>query len=1026
MRKSYRKILVIGSGPIKIGEAAEFDYSGSQALKALREEGIKSVIMNPNVATVQTTHTMADRVYLLPLRREFAEKVILEEKPDGVMFGFGGQSALNLGYDMYKSGFLKKHGVDILGTHMEGINDALSRSAFHRLMEKRGIPVPPSGSAKNMKEALRKAKEIGYPVMMRVSFNLGGRGSFVAGSEEKLAPELDRAFAQSKVSEVLIEKYLDGWKELEYEIVRDADGNSAAVACLENLDPMGVHTGESTVVAPQQTLDNQEYQEMRSVAIRVAEAIGLVGECNVQFALDMRSRQYYVIETNPRMSRSSALASKVTGYPIAYVSAKIALGYRIYEIRNSVSKATNAFFEPSLDYITVKVPRWDLGKFERVDQGLSSEMKSIGEVMAIGRSFIEALDKAVGMLDIGEQGLCSGRMWDSGIGRKEALKAMRERKPYWFLYAAKAFKEGASVDDVWKASKVDKFFLKQIFDRVKLADQGWKKSGNFAIKRIDTLAGEAPADANYLYTTSEAIKSDIEPSESKKLLILGAGCFRIGVSVEFDYSAVNLAAYAKKHFSEVSMLNYNPETVSTDWNVVDRLYFDSIATQTVSSILEKGRGDAQVAVFAAGQIGNSISSGLAGAGVKLFGHSYAAIDACEDRNRFSAMLERLGVSQPEWASATSRKEIMRFAESVGFPILVRPSYVLSGSAMSIANNLEELERCVRNAARLSAKHPVILSRYIGNSIEAEMDCVTDGKGVYGITLQHVEEAGVHSGDSTMFTPNGLGKGAYSKMKGTALALSNELGSKGPFNIQFVVEKEVPKVIELNMRCSRSMPFSSKSVGKDIMNVAVDAIASGLGRNGFYEPHHASYAVKSPQFSWTQLRGAYPALGPEMRSTGESAALGSSFDDALLKSWIGVQPNFIAPKGSVAILYSKNPGAEIILAAEKLSKWFDVKTISDGDLQPFEAISQDRAVELMRLHKVGITVTEGSHIGFDYKVRRGSVDLNVPLVLNGRLGLALAAAMERKGFVTESLECLEMGRYWEGRQKAGSGNKRNIQ
>ncbi len=1010
MRRRYRKILVVGSGPIKIGEAAEFDYSGSQALKALREEGIKSVVMNPNVATVQTTHMMADRVYLLPLRKEFAERIILREKPDGIMFGFGGQSALNLGYDMYKSGFLEKHGVEILGTHMEGINDALSRSAFHSLMNRYGIPVPPSGSAKNRADALRKAREIGYPVMMRVSFNLGGRGSFVATSEDKLAPELDRAFAQSKVSEVLIEKYLEGWKELEYEIVRDADGNSAAIACLENLDPMGVHTGESTVVAPQQTLDNQEYQEMRSVAIRVAESIGLVGECNVQFALDPKSRQYYVIETNPRMSRSSALASKVTGYPIAYVSAKIALGYRIYEIRNSVSKATNAFFEPSLDYITVKVPRWDLGKFKMVDSGLSSEMKSIGEVMAIGRSFIEALDKAVGMLDIGEQGLCSGRTWNSGIGKAEALKTIRERKAYWFIYAAKAFKEGASIEEVWKASKVDRFFLKQILDKVKSAGSRSRRE-SFAVKRIDTLAGEAPAEANYLYTTSEARKSDVAPSKGNKLLILGAGCFRIGVSVEFDYSAVNLAAYAKKHFSEVSMLNYNPETVSTDWNVVDKLYFDSIEAHTIKNILKKSGGNTKVAIFTAGQIGNNISSGLADAGVKVFGHGYSAINACEDRNRFSAMLERLGISQPEWASATSRKEIMRFAESVGFPILVRPSYVLSGSAMSIANNVEELERCVRNAAEVSEKYPIILSRYIGDSIEAEMDCVTDGKGVYGITLQHIEEAGVHSGDSTIFTPNGLEKSAYAGIKSTALALANELGSKGPFNIQFVVEKGIPKVIELNMRCSRSMPFSSKSVGKDIMKVAMEAIASGLGKNGFYEPGHSSYAIKSPQFSWTQLRGAYPVLGPEMHSTGESAALGRDFDDALLKSWLGVQPNYIAPEGSTAILYSKNPSAAMDSAAEKLSKWFEVKTVHGGALESFDSISQAKAVELMRLQKAGLVVTEGSDMGFDYIVRRGAADLNVPLVLNGRLGLALAAAMERNGFGTEKLECLEMSEYW---------------
>ena len=1009
--KGYKKILVVGSGPIKIGEAAEFDYSGSQALKALREEGIESVVINPNVATVQTTHEIADRVYLLPLQTRFVENVILREKPDGVMFGFGGQNALNVGYDLYKSGFLKKHGVKILGTNMEGISDALLRGAFQRLMTKVGIPVPPSGSVKSKAAALRKAEEeIGYPVMMRVSFNLGGRGSFIAKSRKELEPELERAFAQSRVSEVLIEEYLDGWKELEYEIVRDIDGNAASIACLENLDPMGVHTGESTVVAPQQTLDNKEYQEMRSVAIRVAESIGLVGECNVQFALDPASRKYYVIETNPRMSRSSALASKATGYPIAYVSAKLALGYRLYEIRNSVSKATNALFEPSLDYITVKVPRWNLDKFEMVDGSLSSEMKSIGEVMAIGRDFIEALDKSARMLDIGEAGLCGGRIWNSGITKKDAIRAIGLRKPYWFLYAAKAFSEGAGIEEVWRASKVDRFFLELIREHAVSWKPSKSASNKISVKQIDTLAGEAPAEVNYLYTTQKKGEDDVKRSDGSKLLILGPGCFRIGVSVEFDYLSVNLARNARRSFDNVLMLNYNPETVSTDWDVVDKLYFDCIDPELVKRIIDKEGRDTKVAVFTAGQIGNNISHGLDRIGAKVFGHGRRSIDVCEDRNKFSGMLEKLGIKQPEWISATSDSSIRKFVDMVGFPIVVRPSYVLSGSAMKIAHSMEELRSFITYATRLSSEHPVLLSKYIDNAIEAEMDCVTDGKGVYGVTMQHIEEAGVHSGDSTMFIPNGLPDRTYKSMKEIALSLSNETGAKGPFNIQFVVDSGIPKVIEMNMRCSRSMPFSSKASGIDIMKLAVKAISSGLGSDGFHEPDHRFFAVKSPQFSWSQLKGAYPSLGLEMKSTGESAAFGWRFSDALLKSWLGASPNSIPEKGSTALIYSRNPGKELKEAAGEFSKFTEVKSVSGLGLGRFTEMAKEEAIAAMRSKRIGFVATEGAHMGDDYLIRRAAVDMNIPIVLNGKLAYELAKAIGAEGSEFSNPDYSEMGEY----------------
>ncbi|MGC8496319.1 MAG: carbamoyl-phosphate synthase (glutamine-hydrolyzing) large subunit [Candidatus Micrarchaeia archaeon] len=1015
------KVLLIGSGPIKIGEAAEFDYSGSQALKALHEEGIETIIVNSNVATVQTSYASADHVYLLPVKKRFIEKVIEKEKPDGIMMGFGGQSALNAGIDLNDSGVLKKHKVKILGTKLDGIKAALGRADFKKLMESKGIRTAPSLSAKTEEEALSAARKLGYPVMLRVSFNLAGRGSFIAKSEAAMRRGIKRAFAQSKTNEVLIEKYLSGWKEIEYEVVRDKYGNAAVVACIENLDPMGVHTGESAVVTPAQTLDNTDYNNMRSVSIKVAEAIGLVGECNVQFALSPKSRDFYVIESNPRMSRSSALASKATGYPLAYVSAKLSLGYRLYEVMNEVSKATSAFFEPSLDYITIKIPRWDLTKFESASSSLGTEMKSIGEVMAIGRSFEEALQKAVRMLDIGEPGIVGGRIYNSEMGRKEIERALKERKPYWFLYAAKAFSTGFSIKDVHALTGVDTFFLEKIKGIVssyehekaarvlqkkgseqysRLARMGFSESQlgikqDTYVKSIDTLAGEWPAKVNYLYTTHSASTDDIKFTKARrKALVLGAGVFRIGVSVEFDWSSVSFARALKKGFDEVAMLNYNPETVSTDWDIADKLYFDEISAETVKAIEKKEHFDG-IAVFTGGQIGNNIANELSRSGMKFIGTGSKGIDLAEDRNAFSAVVERLGLNQPEWCTASSMRDIKSFIDDIGFPILARPSYILSGSSFKLIHNMDGLEAYVRSMQGASQRRPLVLTKFYTNSIEAEMDCVSDSKSVLGIGMQHIEEAGVHSGDATIATPFTSSRSSYEEMKKAALLLSRELQIKGPFNIQFLISGGKVYIIELNARASRSMPFSSKSVGINLMDYAYKAIFKGLGLGGrFCEPKHKSFMVKSSQFSWLQLKDAYPVLGPEMRSTGESAAFGSTLNEALLTSWLGVNPNHIPKK--TAMVYGETNTSWLEKAAKEASRLLDVVTIEDYPINGARQVDKAKALDMIRAGDIGIVMTDNDMAGKDYNIRRQAVDLNVPLVLNGRLAAKLAEAFYEYG------------------------------
>lgn len=1059
-----RKVLVIGSGAIKIAEAAEFDYSGSQALKALREEGVKTVLVNPNIATIQTSYKLADKVYLVPLKAEFLEKVIERERPDGILLGFGGQTALSLGVQLHDKGVLQRYGVKVLGTPIEGIRRALSRALFRKTMIDVGLPVPPSKPATSLEEALENAREIGYPVMVRVSFNLGGGGSFVAWDENSLKRHLLRAFAQSEIREVLVEKYLHHWKEIEFEVVRDAYGNTAAIACMENLDPMGVHTGESVVVAPCQTLTDYEYQLLRTASIKVEEAIMLVGEGNVQLALNPRnSNEYYIIETNPRMSRSSALASKATGYPLAYIAAKLALGYKLHELLNKVTMRTCACFEPSLDYVVIKVPRWDLDKFEGVERSIGSEMKSIGEVMAIGRTFAEALQKAIRMLDIGEPGLTGGPTYNMKIAREKLLEKLRRREPYWPLWVAKALKEGVTVEEIYEITGIDPYFIYWIEEIVQLTEElkeANPRSSKFIkllaeakrlgfsdqqialitgigedyirklrlehgiavqVKQIDTLAAEWPAETNYLYTTYNGVEHDIDfRSKKPKVIVIGAGVFRIGVSVEFDWAVVSLADVARERGCETIVVNYNPETVSTDWDMNEKLYFEEITVERILDIyeLEKPVG---IVAFAGGQIANNIAWELEQRGVVLLGTKGRSVDMAENRARFSKLLDSLGVKQPPWIEARSLEEVLGFAEKVGYPVLVRPSYVLSGSAMNIAWNEQQLIEYLQQAARISPKYPVVVSKFIEGALEFEVDAVGDGETVVGTIIQHIEPAGVHSGDSTMVIPYyDLPMSVVERVKEVTMQLNTMLEIKGPFNIQFLYDGRDVYVIELNLRASRSMPFTSKVTGYNLMKAALEAALDGkigsVDRPGSFNllKPKGWWGVKSPQFSWARLRGAYPHLGPEMRSTGEVASLGFTLEDALLKSWLSVHGNRMPQrnKGYVLIYSPVDYEKEYLTATAAIMSrlGYTVYTVEGMEVGEVLTKSIDEIKKDIADGRVELVVTTGYAPDKDYAIRRTAVDLNVPLVLDGRLAYFLARAIRwlQRG---NTLSVLELKEYW---------------
>jgi len=924
--EAIKKVLVLGSGAIKIGEAAEFDYSGSQCLKALREEGIETVLINPNIATIQTDPRLAGKVYLLPVTPEIVEKVIEKEKPDGVLLGFGGQTALNCGVQLAKAGVFEKYSVKVLGTLIQAIEDTEDRELFKQAMVRADVPVLRSESAISVQQAVKVALNIGYPVIVRVAYTLGGKGSGVAHNEAELTEIVNRALTQSMISQVLIEEYVGHWKEVEYEVMRDYANNCLTVCNMENIDPMGIHTGDSIVVAPSQTLSNREYHLLRSASIKVIQSLGIVGECNIQWALDPKSERFYAIEVNARMSRSSALASKATGYPLAYIATKLAIGYLLPELINRITKATCACFEPALDYVVVKFPRWDMQKFKDADRHLGPQMKSIGEVMAVGRCLEEAMQKAVRMLDIGKAGLVCDEDYEDSEPAHATKDAIANPTDERLFEIVKALKKGVDIEEIHQLSGIDHFFLHKmsnIIDMEKKLRQTTTQDENFsetvkdakrlgfsdkqiavcldtnemfirklrieagimpAVKQIDTLAAEWPARTNYLYLTYGSDEDDIDfHTDKTKVVVLGAGVFRIGSSVEFDWSGVNTVWALKKNGPyEAVMVNCNPETVSTDYDISDKLYFEELSLERILDIYEKEKPTG-IITSVGGQTPNTLALDLVNAGVKLLGTSAESIDRAEDRSKFSALLDELGIPQPTWCGLATLRELREFAQKIGYPVLIRPSYVLSGSAMRVAYTEDELEEYLKLATKVSRKHPVVISKFVEKAKEVEVDGVSDGDEVLiGAVIEHVEKAGVHSGDATMrIPPATLSEQALEIIKNYACRIAKALKIKGPFNIQYLVKNGYIYIIECNLRASRSLPYVSKTCGVNLIELSTMVmLGKKLKDIGITKlPPISHVGVKVPQFSFIRLSGADPVLGVEMLSTGEVACLGQSFADA---------------------------------------------------------------------------------------------------------------------------------------------------
>jgi len=932
-----KKVLVLGSGPLRIGQAGEFDYSGTQALKALREEGISTVLINPNIATIQTSEGVADRVYFLPVTPPFVARVIAREQPDAILLSFGGQTALNCGVALYRDGTLGEHGVQVLGTPVKSIEDTEDRELFCQRLAEIGVPVPASIPVTSVGAALKAAEDIGYPVMARAAFALGGRGSGVAQDERELREIARRALAAS--GQLLIEEYLGGWKEVEYEVVRDTADNCITVCNMENVDPLGIHTGESIVVAPSQTLSDAEYHGLREAAIRIVRHLGIVGECNVQYALDPNSTEYRVIEVNARLSRSSALASKATGYPLAYIATKLALGYTLPELPNSVTQRTSACFEPALDYLVVKVPRWDLQKFPQVSKKIGSEMKSVGEVMAIGRTFEEAMQKALRMLQVGIHGLVAndGRAAESDA-RAECATPTDQR----ILQVAQALEEGATVEELWGTTAIDRWFLERLrsvtdfgqhlrggaaldsatLRRAKVLGfsdhQIGKLSGRTeaevrvlrktlgvipVVRQIDTLAGEFPARTNYLYLTYDGDVHDVVFPRRRAVMVLGSGAYRIGSSVEFDWCGVKAVQTARACGYETIMVNYNPETVSTDFDICDRLYFEELSFERVQDIhdLENPEG---VIISFGGQIPNNLAGRLHAAGLRVLGTHPDDVDRAEDRHRFSALLDRLGVDQPPWVEASSVEGAFEFAERVGYPVLVRPSYVLSGAAMSVAFNEDDLDYCLRRAAKVAEDHPVVVSKYFENSKEVEIDAVArDGRLLTWAVVEHVENAGVHSGDATMvLPPQRTYLETVRRVKTITREVARALRVSGPMNLQFLARENRVMVIECNLRASRSVPFVSKTLKMDFVDLATRVMLGEEVPAVHPSALELDYvAVKAPQFSYSRLAGTDPLPSVEMASTGEVGCFGDDLDAALLKALLAT--DFVYPGKGVLVSVS---------------------------------------------------------------------------------------------------------------------------
>ena len=1042
-----RSVLVLGSGPLQIGQAGEFDYSGSQALKALREEGIRSILVNPNIATIQTSQELADRIYFMPVTVEVVESIIVREKVEGIMLAFGGQTALNCGLELEKQGVLERHGVKVFGTPVASIRATEDRQLFAERLRAIGIDTPRSIACDSLEGARQAVRKIGLPLMLRAGFALGGKGSAIVETEQELEPALRRAFGGGAV-QVLVEESLRGWKEIEYEVVRDAADNAITVCNMENLDPMGIHTGESIVVAPSQTLDDSDYQRLRTVSLRCAREFGIVGECNVQYALDPHSDRYRVIEVNARLSRSSALASKATGYPLAYVAAKLALGYRMADIPNGITKVTTAFFEPSMDYIVCKIPRWDLTKFGGSTKQLGSEMKSVGEVMAIGRTFPEVLQKALRMLDIGVNGL------DPAAFEFPDLRSeLRYATPRRIFAVAQALRDGMSIDEVHELTRIDRWFLRDIRELVGvnrlLGDcrgkldaallRTAKRAGysdrfieelvgmprgaarearkqariepHFA--QIDTTAAEFPAQTNYLYATYHADVSDVQPSTRRKVLILGSGVYRIGSSVEFDWCCVSAAQAAAALGYETIMLNYNPETVSTDFDVCDRLVFDEISLESVLELCEREKPEG-VVVSMGGQIANNLAIRLHEAGIPILGTTAQNIDRAEDRSKFSALLDRLKIEQPHWehvADVSIAEDIV--ARVGGYPVLVRPSYVLSGAAMSVAHEPKELARILERAKRVSTEHPVVVSKFEMHAREVEIDAVADhGKLVLWAISEHIENAGVHSGDATlMLPPQTLYLNTIRRIREIAGELAAELQITGPFNMQFLAKNNVVKVIECNLRASRSFPFVSKVLNK---NFAAEATRRMLGHAepvsiNCLELDHVG--VKVPMFSFSRLLGADPLLGVEMMSTGEVGCMAPTVHEALLLGMMST--GFRPPKAGV--LLSLGPKSEkFAFSDEALVIRDDLKLplfATPGTAEMLREIDVactvvgkgaadgSTAIELIESGKVDLVINiprdyDAAGRPDGYLIRRAAIDAGVPLITDPQLARAVVEALRR--------------------------------
>ena len=1058
-KKDIKKVLLLGSGALKIGEAGEFDYSGSQALKALKEEGIETVLINPNIATVQTSEGFADKIYFLPVTPFFVEKIIAKEQPQGILLAFGGQTALNCGVELYQSGVLSKYNVQVLGTPVQAIMDTEDRELFVKKLDEIDVKTIKSEAVSTIDDAIRAAEQLGYPVIVRAAYALGGLGSGFCDDREQLVALTEKALSFSP--QVLVEKSLKGWKEIEYEVVRDRFDNCITVCNMENFDPLGIHTGESIVVAPSQTLSNDDTNLLRILAIKIVRHIGIVGECNVQYAYDPMSMDYRVIEVNARLSRSSALASKATGYPLAFIAAKLGLGYGLFDLKNTVTKVTSAFFEPALDYIVCKIPRWDLGKFHGVKKEIGSSMKSVGEVMSIGRTFEEVIQKGLRMIGQGMHGFIENKE----MSVPDIDKALKKPTDKRIFVIETAFRKGYDVEKIHQLTKIDRWFLQKLHNLLETAQdlEGYNKLEDVpqdlmrlakeqgfsdfqiaravlkdemgvgedanrmvrnlrkqygilpVVKQIDTMGAEYPAQTNYLYLTYNGREHDIcYEHDNRSVVVLGSGAYRIGSSVEFDWCSVNALLTVKKEGWRSVMINYNPETVSTDYDMCDRLYFDELTYERVMDIidLETPHG---VILSTGGQIPNNLATRLDADGVNILGTSAKSIDNAEDRHKFSSMLDELGIDQPRWRELTSMTDIYEFVEEVGYPVLVRPSYVLSGAAMNVCSNDEELERFLKLAANVSKQHPVVVTEFIEHAKEIEMDAVAQNGEikVYAIS-EHIEFAGVHSGDATIqFPPQKLYVETARRIKKISSQIAKALNISGPFNIQYLAKNNDIKVIECNLRASRSFPFVSKVLKLNFIDIATKVMLGIPVEKPNKSAFDLDYVgIKASQFSFSRLQGADPVLGVDMSSTGEVGCIGNDTSEAILKSMLSV--GYKMPKKSVLLSTgSAKQKADMLDAAATLyAKGYKLyatggtyKYLVDNNIPaiqvywPSEEGQYPQALDMLHNKEIDLVVNipknlTSKELSNGYKIRRAAIDLNIPLLTNARLASAFVDAISR--------------------------------